>query len=449
MGSSPHVPDSGESSATPAEQERPLTLIAAIALVVANMIGVGIFTSTGFQAGDLGGAVPSLIAWGVGGVLALCGAAVYGELGAMMPRAGGEYVYLSEAYAPVVGFLSGWVSLIVGFSAPIAAAAFAFGFYTHVVVPDVPTKVAGVGLIVGVTAMHTVSVAFGAKLQTWFSSLKAILILVLIIAGLTVGEGSWSNLSAGKGAEMVTTGAFASSLVWVSFAYSGWNAAAYVAGEIKNPGRNLPLALLIGTAIVTSLYILLNVVFFYAAPASELAGIKEVGAFASIKMFGKTAGTLLSALIAFALVSSVSAMIMAGPRVYMAMAEDGYFFKVFAQKTTRGAPVWSVLLQGSLAVVLLLIAKFDQLINYIGFTLAIFAALTVAGAFVLRVRRPDAPRPYKTFGWPVTPVLFIGLSVWMAYFLIKMRPDESLAGGITLVAGGVVFLAWDRLRKGA
>lgn len=436
----------------PGEESRPLTLVTAIALVVANMIGVGIFTSTGFQSADLGGAVPSLIAWGVGGVLALCGAAVYGELGAMMPRAGGEYVYLSEAYAPVVGFLSGWVSLIVGFSAPIAAAAFAFGFYTEVVVPDIPSKVAGVGLIVGVTAMHMFSVAFGARLQTWFSALKVLLILVLIIAGLTVGEGDWSNLSRGNGTEMVTTGAFAGSLVWVAFAYSGWNAAAYVAGEIKRPGRNLPLALLIGTAIVMTLYILLNVVFFYAAPADVLGGggkgppIKEVGAFASIALFGKTAGTLLSALIAFALISSVSAMIMAGPRVYMAMAEDGYFFKAFARKNARGAPVWSVLLQGALAVVLLLVAKFDQLINYVGFTLAIFAALTVAGAFVLRVKKPDAPRPYKTFGWPVTPLLFIALSVWMAYFLIKMRPDESLAGGLTLVAGGAVFVVWDRMR---
>lgn len=416
------------------------------------MIGTGIFTSTGFMALDIDGGVPILFGWLVGGVVALCGAAVYGELGAMMPRAGGEYVYLSESFRPWVGFLSGWVSLFVGFSAPIAAAAAAFGFYLHAVLPSVPGKVAGVGIIVAMTAMHAASVAIGARVQTIFSLLKITLILVFIGVGALLGNGDWSNITAGAGMEKATSGAFAVSLVWIAFSYSGWNAAAYVAGEIKDPGRNLPRALLIGTGIVMALYLGLNAIFLYAAPPAQLAGVAEVGDLAARKLFGDGAGALLSSLIAIALVSSVSAMVMAGPRVYMAMAEDGMFFRALARKGGGGAPVGSVLLQGALAVFLLLIAKFDQLINYIGFTLSVFAMLTVLGALVLRIRRPEAPRPYRTFLWPVTPIVFVAISGWMAVYLAHMRPRVSLlAGGVTLLSGGAVYLvwqAWNRSRAG-
>ena len=431
------------SSPTPADA-RPLSLLAAIALVVANMIGVGIFTSTGFMAVGVDGGAPILLGWVIGGVLALCGAAVYGELGAMMPRAGGEYVYLSESFRPWVGFLSGWVSLIVGFSAPIAAAANAFGSYFHLVVDAVPPKVAGVGVIVAMTALHMASVALGARVQTFFSLLKVGLILIFIGAGVFIGNGDWSNLTAGSGMSTALSGPFAVSLVYIAFSYSGWNAAAYVAGEIGDPGRNLPRALIIGTSIVTLLYLGLNMIFLYAAPPAELAGVKEVGALAARNLFGDGAGALLSSLIAIALVSSVSAMVMAGPRVYMAMAEDGMFFQALARKGSGGAPLGSVALQGVLAIILLLIAKFDQLVNYIGFTLAIFATLTVIGAFILRRRRPDAPRPYRAWGWPVTPILFITISTWMVVYLVKQRPTESLAGSATVVAGGLVFLMWRR-----
>jgi APA family basic amino acid/polyamine antiporter len=422
---------------------RPLTLVAAIALVVANMVGTGIFTSTGYMAFDLGG-TPILLAWAVGGVLALCGAAVYGELGAMMPRAGGEYVYLSEAFRPWVGFLSGWVSLVVGFSAPIAAAANAFGAYLGKSAGWIHPTVAGVALIAVITLLHCVSVVLGARVQTFFSLLKVALIVFFIVAGLLLGDGDLANLSVGSGADAITSSAFAVSLVYISFSYSGWNAAAYMAGEIENPGRNLPLALLIGTGLVTALYVLLNVVFLYAVPAPEMAGTKEVGELAATSLFGGDAGRLLSLLIAIALISSVSAMVMAGPRVYMVMAEDGMFFRQLASKNAGGSPVFSVLLQGALAIGLLLIARFDQLVNYIGFTLSIFATLTVIGAFVLRIKQPDAPRPYRTLGWPVTPILFVALNLWMVYFLVDQKPVESAAGAGTLLAGGLVFLFWRR-----
>ncbi len=435
-------------SGSNSSEARPLTLIVAIAIVVANMIGTGIFTSTGFQSADLGGSVPQLIAWGLGGVFALCGAAVYGELGAMMPRAGGEYVYLREAFHESVGFLSGWVSLIVGFAAPVAVSAMAFGKYFHWVVPGVSMKVAAVTIIVALSAMHMVSVVIGARVQTAFSIMKVALILVFVGAALAVGKGDWSNLSAGNGTEKIATGAFAVSLYWIAFSYSGWNAAAYIAGEIKDPGRNLPRALFIGTAIVMVLYVLLNIVFFYAAPPSVLGNangkgpVFEVGAFTAQILFGKSAGKMLAALIALGLVSAVSAMIMAGPRVYMAMAEDSVFPKIFAWKNKSGSPVHSIALQSALSIVLLLTAKFDQLVKYIGFTLTIFAALSVVGAFVLRAQRPDAPRPYRAIGWPFTPVLFLSLSVWMVYYGIKLEPKAALWGGMTLGSGAVVYVLW-------
>jgi APA family basic amino acid/polyamine antiporter len=435
-------------SVSRSSQARPLTLIIAIAIVVANMIGTGIFTSTGFQSADLGGSLPQLIAWAAGGVFALCGAAVYGELGAMMPRAGGEYVYLREAFHESVGFLSGWVSLIVGFAAPVAVSAMAFGKYLHWVVPDVSMKLAAVSIIVLLSAMHMASVVVGAKAQTAFSILKVSLILVFVGASVIAGKGDWSNLRAGHGLDKIASGAFAVSLYWIAFSYSGWNAAAYIAGEIRDPGRNLPRALFIGTAIVMALYLLLNAVFFYAAPPAVLAKgagdgpVVEVGAFTAQILFGEGAGKVLAALIALLLISAVSAMIMAGPRIYMAMAEDGAFPRVFAWRSRSGAPVYSILLQSALSVALLLTSQFDHLVKYIGFTLTIFAALSVIGAFVLRAKRPNAERPYRTIGWPVTPVLFISLSAWMVYYGIKLEPKTALWGGVTLASGALVYALW-------
>jgi APA family basic amino acid/polyamine antiporter len=363
---------------------------------------------------------------------------------------------------------------VVGFSAPIAAASIAFGKYAGVVVPEVPGQAAAVGLVVLATALHMADVVLGSRVQNVLAALKATLILVFIGAGLLVGSGYWSNLDTAlpEASGSIWTPAFWSSLVYVSFSYSGWNAAAYVAGELDQPGRNLPRALLMGTAIVTVLYLGLNLVFLYAAPAAALAGKNEVGAVAAGHLFGERAARWLSTLISLGLMSSVSAMVMAGPRVYTAMAEDGLFFRSLAWRNKRGAPAASVLLQGGLAVLFVFLVPFDKLIQYIGFTLSIFAALAVLGAGVLRARhagssgpglgsrlralarafvtragQDDRTRPYRTFGWPVTPLLFLALSTWMAVFLVRERPVPSLLyGGSTIVMGLVVYVLWHRLR---
>ena len=426
-----------------------LGLPAAIAVVVASMVGTGIFTTTGFMAADLApGAI--LIGWLLGGVLALCGAFAYAELGAMMPRVGGEYVYLREAYHPALGFVAGWVSLFVGFSAPIAASAVAFGSYLQAVMPRVPVEVSAGVLIAATSLLHVRSVAVGSSVQTAFTVLKIVLILVFVGFGLTGGQADWSNLSTvsdGATSSLVAP-SFWVSLVYVSFSYTGWNAAAYVAGEIEDPQRNLPRALILGTVIVTLLYMALNLVFLVAAPASELAGKPEVGFVAATNLFGESGGRWMAALIAIGLAPTVSVMVFSGPRVFAAMAEDGLFLKVFARRTPDGAPFAGVLLQGGLALAFALFVPFDALLQYVGFTLSLLSALAVVGVAVLRVRRPDAERPCRTFGWPVTPVLFVAISIWMAFHLVREKPVACLAAGsLTLATGLVAYFVTRALSK--
>jgi APA family basic amino acid/polyamine antiporter len=323
-------------------QDRRLGTTAATALVVANMVGTGIFTTTGFMAANVANPILILVVWAAGGVLALCGASVYGELGAMMPHAGGEYVYLRRAFGPAVGFLSGFVSLVVGFSAPIAAAAYGFGAYLHSAVPSVPLLGAAVGVIVLTTALHMADVVWGGRVQTLLSAYKVLVIVAFVAAAFTVGEGDMAHLVAEP--LVVAPSELAVALVLVAFAYSGWNAAAYVAGELRDPGRTLPRSLLLGAGSVALLYLALNVAFFYGAPSAVLAASPEdVGAVAARALFGR-AGDLFALAIAFALVSSVSAMVLAGPRVYLAMARDGVFFRARADE-----PAGRALRRGGLA----------------------------------------------------------------------------------------------------
>jgi APA family basic amino acid/polyamine antiporter len=420
-----------------------LGFVAAAAIVVANMIGTGVWTSTGFQAMSLHDGGTMLAAWLVGGVLALFGAAAYAELGAMMPEAGGEYVYLREAYHPVVGFLSGWVSLFAGFSAPIAVAAIAFGKYSAVLfggMDDDAQKALGVGLVLAMTALHSFDTVIGARVQSVFSIAKASLIIVFVGAGLLFGTGSWSHFDARAGGlDNVWTEDFAVALMFVTFAYSGWNAAAYIAGDIDRPQRTVPRALLAGTALVTALYLLLNVTFLYALSPEQLgAPIVEVGDSSASALFGSTAAKLLSTLVALGLVSAVSAMVMAGPRVYAAMAKDGALPRVLARTSARGTPWIAIALQGALASMIVVWGDLEHVIEYVGFMLSIFAALAVAAVIVLRIQRPKAERPYRTN--LVTPVLFVVATAWVTYAQVVHWKGHVSWGIGTLAAGVVVWL---------
>ena len=436
-----------------------LGLFAAASIVVANMIGTGVFTSAGYQAAGLHDPTTMMLTWVVGGIIARCGAAAYAELGAMMPKAGGEYVYLREAYHPAVGAMSGWASLTAGFSAPIAASAMLFAKYLAKVFPTIDHDASkmwiAIALVVAMSCLHGFDTVIGGRVQAVFTAAKTALIVVFSGAGLLVGHGSWSHFaSVSGGTSNVWTTSFAISLMYVSFAYSGWNAAAYIAGDIRDPRRNVPRALLLGTGLVMVLYILLNLVFIYAVPPDVLAGagsstgpIAEVGDAAARALFGNAAGNLISTLIALALVSAVSAMVMAGPRVYSAMADDHALPNQLAWRSKRGVPLVAVALQGVLAIVMIVFLPFDSVIRYVGATLSIFAGLTVAAVPILRRRLPNAERPYRTFGYPITPILFIGLSAWIAYSQFRASWQQSLAVLATMVGGVIAYALIENRRR--
>jgi basic amino acid/polyamine antiporter, APA family len=435
---------------------RPLVAVHAAALVVASMVGTGVFTITGALLVSLPSPGLVLAAWAISGLLALCGAAVYAELGTMMPRVGGEYVYLSRAFGPATGFMSGWVALIVGFAAPTAVGALGFASYVHAVVPAVSPLVVAVALIVVVTAVHMFDVRLGARVQAGLAGLVVAVIVVFVVAAVATGRASFANLGAsvpvvrsvGGGGMIASAGAFAVGLVQVSYAYSGWNGAAYVAGEVRDPSRALPRALVMGTGLVTLLYLVLNVVFMCAVPPVALAGQINVAHIAAGALFGGRGAQVVSSLVALTAAGFVSAMLMSGPRVAVAMAEDGVFFRALGRSNARGAPTLAVGLQGLLAIVAVVTAAFDRLLVYVGFTLTLNAAAAVLAAFVLRWREPASERPHRALGWPFSGVLFLLLAAFMIALAVHERPREIAAALATLVVGGITYALWRRRRGG-
>jgi APA family basic amino acid/polyamine antiporter len=418
---------------------------AAALVVVASMVGTGVFTTTGLLLRDLGSPLAVLAAWAVGGLLAVSGALSYAELAAALPRNGGEYQLLGRIYHPVVGFAAGIVSLVVGFSAPLAASALAFGHYLAAVVPGVAPAAAAVGIVALAATLHGIHVRFGVRVQAAATLLELALVLAFVVAA---SGGADPALLAAPDLPAARAGPFAAALVYVSFAYSGWNGAVYLAGEVRSPSRGLPLALVAGTMIVAALYLALNVVFLSSAPAGELAGVVDVAHVAATRLLGPGAGRLVSALIALCLASSVSAMLMAGPRVYQAMGVDHPALAVLARRTRHGGPVVAMAFQAALAVVLIATASFGALLAYVGFTLSIVAGLAVVGVIVLRWREPALPRPYRTWGYPVTPLLFGGLSSWMVAHALREKPAASWAGVATLLLAAGLYALVGRRRRG-
>ena len=439
---------------------REIGLFSATILVIANMVGTGIFTTSGFMMSEMGSPLILLLCWAAGGVFALCGALCYGELGARFPRAGGEYVFLTECFGRSLGFLSGWISLVVGFSAPIAAASMAFAVYLFKVL-DLPSGgvffkfgmlnlgpsgLLAIAVIVLISVVHYHSLRVGSRVQNALTVFKIGLVLVFIVAGFVFGKGSFDHFHlALENAAPVSAGTFAVSLIFVSFAFSGWNAAAYLGSEIVNPRRNIPLALFWGTLAVTLVYLLLNVVYIYALSPSAMVNVMDIGAVAAVALFGKPASRAFSAAVGLGLLSVISAMIMTGPRIYYAMSRDGVFFNVFGQlNSRRRTPASSIFLQAAIAVAMVLTASFDTLLIYIGFTLSLFAMLTVAGLMRLRVTEPNAEISYRTFGYPVTPLVFILGNLWIIVFSIKSRPVTALAGLGTIAAGALIYYVLQR-----
>ena len=423
---------------------RTLGPVTATLLVVASMVGTGVFTTTGFLVADIGSNPAVLGCWALGGVLALAGALTYGELASAMPENGGEYLLLSRIYHPAVGFVAGWISLIVGFSAPIAAAALAFSRYMAAVVPGLPELPVSIALIAVLSGVHCLRLELGSGIQNAFTIGKTALILAFIVGGLWLGSPA-RCLEPGPVAttEALLSSGFAVGLIFISFSYQGWNASLYIAGELRRPERWLPLSLVVGTLLVTVLYLGLNAVFLAAVPSAQLAGQLEVGHLTAVALFGDDAARLLSTVIAVGLVSTVGAYIMTGPRVYEAMGQQVPGLRFVTGRAKGGGPVRSILLQGAVAAIMVATASFDTLLTYTGFTLSGVAGLAVAGVIVLRFREPDLPRPYRTWGYPFTPIVFVLLMLWMMGHAVVQRPAVALAGAVTVAIGFVLWWVFD------
>jgi basic amino acid/polyamine antiporter, APA family len=429
--------------------KRQLGLFPATNIVVANMVGAGIFTTSGLLMAGLHDPLIMMILWTVGGLIAICGALSYGELGAAMPEAGGEYLFLSKLYSPLFGFLSGWVSFMVGFSAPIAASALGFSQYfcrafnvlpasldkAGILNPAMTGKLLAVSIILIFTFIHYRGIKYGARIQNVLTILKIALIMTLLIAGFSSGKGEMSNLSKGGNIAPGISGwkTIGLSLMWIMFAYSGWNASTYLGSEIKNPSKILPRSLLYGTVIVIVLYLGINLLYVYGIDPEAMKGVISVGGLAMGNLFGKSADILFSLLIAFALFSSLSAFIIIGPRVYYSMAKDGLFFKSAGTIHKKYlVPSNSILLQCMIAVVMVLSGTFEQVLTYMGFALGIFPILTVFSVVKLRKENPDAIRMP---GYPYTQIIFILTGLLILGLSYAERPLESSIAALTVIAG--------------
>ncbi len=385
-----------------AEERRPVSLFSAAIIVIANMIGIGVFTTLGFQVASLHSPFAVLMLWVLGGVGAFCGALCYGELGAMMPRSGGEYTYLSNIYHPAIGFLSGWVSMVAGFAAPIALAAIALGEYAGAIVPGVDKTVIAVSIIVILSLVHLTDVRFGCHFQNLFTGGKILLIVAFIGLGFGVTNPQTISLAPSRSdLGSLFSPAFAISLVYVFYAYSGWNSSSYIAGEILKPERNLPISLFLGAAFVSAVLLPDQLYFSLYRAHGRAGGSNRRGLPVGEGHFRRPrGGAIMTGLICLALISSLSSLIMVGPRVTQTMSEDLGSLRFLAKRNARGAPVFAIILQAVVAIFLTLTATFNAVLTYVGFTLALFASLTVLGVFVLRGQAPGAAKTFQDVGLP-------------------------------------------------
>ena len=440
---------------------RHIGLTSATALVISNMVGTGIFTTTGFLAGDLGDVSTVLAIWVVGAICALAGAFCYSELGINFPSSGGEYVYLTEAFGPAAGFMVGWISFVAGFSGPIALAALAFSEYVGYFFPAVKVENAHwllAGIKVGpghllacaLVTLFTVLNLFGigriAKLQNVLTGVKLAVIIGFIVFGFTMGNGNWANFS--QSAVRTSTSSvpsqFSISLIFIYLAYSGWNAATYVAEEVQNPERTLPLALTIGTLIVTVLFVGLNLVFIYAQPLEQMKGVVAIGTLSASHLFGPHISGVFGFLMALSLMATVNAMVTIGPRVYYAMAKNKAFFPAAAIVHPKWrTPIYAILMQGVFTIFMTL-TPFKDLIFFIGFLLNAFSVIAVASLFIFRQRAGWQKLAVVNFAWPLMPVFYILVGSWIAFQGIRMNPTVSLVCLGTAAVGGIgyqMFLA--------
>jgi APA family basic amino acid/polyamine antiporter len=433
--------------------ERRLGPLDAAAIVISNVIGGGIFFVPVVVAGLLPQPSIMLGVWLAGGALAFAGAMAYAELAAGRPHAGGEYVYLRDAFGPLAAFLTGWTSFVAGFSGAIAASAVALADYVGRFFPGAadtravlsipalsiaisPRSIIALVVIAALTLIHVRGLGPGRLVQNMLAGIKVSAIVLFVAIGFAAGRGDAAHFST---VESVGPVSFLLALVPVMFSYSGWNAAAYVAEEVRDPGRNVPLALGVGTAVVVVLYVLLNALYVFALPMSDLAALPGGRLMDTVaeRLFGFAAGNLLAVFTIVSIAASVSAMVMAGPRVYYAMARDGLFVRAAARVHPRfRTPAIAIVAQGIWSSVLVLSGTLSQLVSYTGFAVVLFSGIAVVALFVLRRRYPHAHRPFSALGYPWAPAIFVAASAVMVANEI-WRNGGTIAAGVAIIAAGV------------
>ena len=419
---------------------RQFTPRTAVTVVIANMIGTGVFTSLGFQLLEIQSGFVILMLWFIGGLTALCGALTYAELGSAMPRSGGEYHFLSRIYHPGVGFVSGWISATIGFAAPSALAAITFGTYIASVLPGYsPTWLAAL-LIIALAAVHSSTRRASGGTQRVFTYVKVGLIGAFCILTWSLVETPQDIrlLPAPGDGALLASGAFAVALIYVNYAYAGWNAATYLLDELERPAETLSTILLVGTGTVLIVYLLLNFSFLYAAPVDAMAGKIEIGYIAARFVLGESGAAIMGIALALLLVSTVSAMTLAGPRVLQVVGQDFKVFRLLARTNAHGVPTAAILFQCALALVFVVTASFESILVFAGFTLGASSALTVAGVFVLRWRESGLERPYRVPLYPLPPLIYLAVTGWTLVYISMRRPMESLAG-LLIIGLGVIF----------
>jgi APA family basic amino acid/polyamine antiporter len=404
------------------------------------MIGTGVFTSRGFQLLDIRSGFVLMALWAVGGLTALCGALTYAELGSALPRSGGEYNFLSRIYHPAAGFISGWVSATIGFAAPTALAAITFGSYLSSVFPILSPTLLACGLVAVLTAVHATTHRNSGGVQRWFTALKVALILGFCILSWLLAEHPQpvEFLPVSGDGALLTSGAFAVSLIYVNYAYTGWNAATYLTSEINNPERSLSGVLIIGTAVVMALYLLLNYTFLYVAPMDAMVGKLEIGYIAAQHVFGATGASIMGVILAALLISTVSAMVLAGPRVLQVIGQDFPSFNALARTNADGIPYLAIILQSLLALIFIVSASFESILVFAGFTLGLNTFFAVLGVFLLRIRQPQLARPYRIPLYPLPPLIFLGFTGWTLFYILLERPLEGLMG-LAIIGSGAIF----------
>jgi basic amino acid/polyamine antiporter, APA family len=417
-----------------------ITWLTATSIVVADMVGVGVFTSLGFQVKDITSGFALLALWIVGGVVAMCGAICYAELALMFPRSSGEYNFLRRIYHPAFGFMAGFLSATVGFAAPTALAAMAFGSYFKSIIPGVDPLLPGLAVVWIISFVQLRGTTYGSAFHNVWTALKLLLIVGFLVAGLVFGNREPISFAPSSAdVSFLTSMPFAISLVFVMYSYSGWNAATYIIGEIQDPNRSLPRALFLGTLIVIGLYVCLNAVFLAVTPIQELAGQIDVAMIAGTHLFGEFGGRIVGMLICLGLVSSISAMMWIGPRVTMTMGEDVPLLRAFSRRSAKGVPANAIIFQLAVATILLASRSFEAVLAFIQFSLTFCSFFTVLGVIKMRITHPNMPRPYRAWGYPVTPIVFLSVMLWMMYYLIIDKPMESLAGFAMMLSGVAIY----------